>query len=572
MDSRPPITKLAHKVAIARSRRAGEDVSGIFSDILKTIPFQAVTILFWALLFSAIFNSDVFTQLALQEKSRLLGSQLGHSDDIVIIEFDRETIFRQGKEFDDVTHIFKLVETLLFDEGRGADAMGYKPKAIILDYALDGERDDGDELDKRKVLNELAALKALVKRKVLNEPEEAKVSSQPEASEKPDEPVTFYKAYLNKVVWGATPFQRGLDWHIEGISPQTFRYDCPDEEDKEQPPKPFGCAELASLELNDRYKPWGHLELELEPGSEQTVSHVTLMKSFGDYYLTADYFLPGLALSAYAMAEFQLKPATLVVEYLAILNEGKSSCDVLPIYNAKGCLNWERSQLFYTPPLPFYFPKYSALEFIGISDGADRLSVRKRQSRDESLKKLHNKYVIITSTWDQENDHYLTTNSTKSGALAKFIENFDVLSLRETHGVIPGAYFHATVLESLVNEDYPFPAEGTALDQFNYSLPVIVCAWIIAFLIRQLLQTIKHMLRESVREAYEEFIQGNLWIIILLFAVINFALFYHHAIYVVSELNVVVSFMWGYLISIGICSFYCAGRIKNEDRYSTYHH
>ncbi|MEH8018436.1 CHASE2 domain-containing protein [Rheinheimera muenzenbergensis] len=431
----------------------------LFLDVVQTITSPLGVVVIWSLIFSVLFNIDVFTHLALAEKSKEIATIHAHSEHIVVVEFDALAKSRVSDNIDNLTGIFNLVDKIFASSN---------PKQIILDYEL------------------------------IN-------------NETPNLP--FNSKYLDKLTWGVVPYWRGEDYLIQGVAPGIFSY--PDK--------------ITEYRVEGLIKPWGHLMLGLTPGTTDAISFIELIQ-----YRQGN-LIPSLALTSFVRGEYQLN-----IDELMFMHKGDGetpNCKHEAFTNLPSCAKLTSPQLFYTPPLPRYFASYPAFEILN------------SEQNTEISNTFDNKYVFISSTWDKHKDHYLSSVSTGSGAVSKIFGMLDVVQLQQSDGKVPGVYFHASILESLLNPSIGHPSISGVFYSVVISFPAILLVILLSLGLRKfLVSSNKPVLQER-----------HFWIIFMLVATFSFPVFKEIAVYAVIKLDTLVNLMGIYLFTVLTASFLIAG-------------
>ncbi len=249
--------------------------------------------------------------------------------------------------------------------------------------------------------------------------------------------ISFNPKYLNKVIWGSSPKVGAGFLHESGFNHNLFDFTNDDEKE--------------DVKFS---KNWGHMRLFTMAESNSAVQSVPLIISPSPN--NADEISPALALLAYAKGEYQINGEDLR-NWIAQASHDKSGCQHPVFLTLKKCEQLFEPFLFNVPPLPSFFDTYSASLF-----GENFAGIKNPQN------KLKDKYVFITSTWDENNDYYHSSIAAPYAAFAQTFNLQHLFGFSRNDGKVPGAYFHATILENLLGKHFEAPTRVSILHWKNF--------------------------------------------------------------------------------------------------------
>ena len=328
--------------------------------------------------------------------------------------------------------------------------------------------------------------------------------------DKQSTPIAFKPDYAQRLTWGVVPFWRGSERIVQGYHPSVFQLSKRDE-----------------YRLSRLQQPWGHLHLGLTPGTQNAVSRIELIQNEGGM------LTPSLALAAYWRGEFNQPLSDAMINFK---HGDTPNCELALFDKMPPCDLLVQPNVFYAPPLPSYFPQFSAFDFM-----ADDFSSWSSM--------LDDKYVFISSTWSPESDHYHNGLSSVSDVIGSMLSMIGFMDVTEKAGAVPGVYFHAAILESLLNDSVGFPVAAGASHTLIHSVSPVLMLFLLCLLIKKLVAQVGLTLNED----------HHFWSLLLVVCVIGFPLFEAQAVYALCQLNTLVYLMLPYMISCVIGTFIILG-------------
>ncbi|MFC7003073.1 hypothetical protein ACFQMB_17600 [Pseudobowmanella zhangzhouensis] len=162
---------------------------------------------------------------------------------------------------------------------------------------------------------------------------------------------------------------------------------------------------------------------------------------------------------------------------------------------------------------------------------------------------LDGKYVLISSTWSPESDHYHNGLSSVSDVIGSMLSMIGFMDVTKKAGAVPGVYYHAAILESLLNDNVGFPVAAGASHTLIHSVSPVLMLFLLCLLIKKLVAQVGLTLNED----------HHFWSLLLVVCVIGFPIFEAQAVYALCQLNTLVYLMLPYMISCVIGTFIILG-------------
>jgi hypothetical protein len=321
------------------------------------------------------------------------------------------------------------------------------------------------------------------------------------------EKIVYKKKYINKVIWGSVPIYYGNKYSEPGYSSGSFDFNSEDLK--------------TELEIN---KPWGHLLLTASPDINNSVSSTQLAKrpKKGTLYTDID-ISPSLSFLAYSIGEKSKNGDELRKKLFNI--DQTCTHEIFNFLN--NCNDLFRNMRFNVPPLPSYFLSYP--------------SYMVKQSPNElipNLDELNGKYIFISSTWNKKADHFKSTISSELSILTNTFEMSELFAINSGQHLIPGVYFHASILENILNKNFTFPIKTN-----NIKYMVILILSIIFTLIFTILTNKVIVYSQLKLKTDSLFLFSSIYFVVTLFIASKFLVEF-----LILNLNLVINFVPIYFV------------------------